>query len=175
MTISEEYRVEQLLGIINLYPAIRIMHFSDGDDILTKKIYELCSENEYEYQINSIDKISYEELAGRYIDLPYIKIKYIDLKQPRYVTQAKLYDYLFVTSDIDDDSRDLFVQKCYGAIKNAGLFILFIQKDDMREYHRWSELLSEHNFVAINKLDTFKHSDIIIAKKMHGWGGLNQI
>ncbi|SFV62044.1 hypothetical protein MNB_SV-6-349 [hydrothermal vent metagenome] len=173
MTISEteEGRVEQLLGIINLYPAIRIMHFSDSDDILTKKIYELCSKSEYEYQINSIDKASSEELTNRYGELPYIKIKHINLKQPRYATQAKLYDYLFVTSDIDSDSRDSFVQKCYGAIKNAGLFILFIPKDDMREYHQWSELLSEHNFVAINKLDTFSYSDVVIAKKMHGWGG----
>ena len=171
MTIVEEDRVEQLLGIINLYPAIRIMHFSDGRDILTEKICDLCSKHEYEYQLNTLNEASHEELKAEYSDREYVKLKHINPKQPRYATQAKLYDYLFVTSDIDSESRDEFVQKSYGAIKNAGLFIVFISKDDMREYHLWSELLSEHNFVAINRLDTFEDHDIVIAKKMHGWGG----
>ena len=171
MTIAEESRVEQLLSIINLYPAIRIMHFSDGGDVLTEKICEFCSKYEYEYQLNTLNKASYEELQAKYMEHKLVKIKHINPKQPRYATQAKLYDYLFVTSDIYDEGRGEFVQKCYGAIKNAGLFIVFIAKDDMREYHLWSELLSEHNFVAINRLDTFANHDIVIAKKMHGWGG----
>ena len=171
MNQLEEGRVEQLLGIINLYPAIRVMHFTDGDDLLSQKIYELCREHEYEYQLNTMDEISYENLRRVYGDMPYVKVKQINPKQPRYATQAKLYDYLFVNSKISDESRGEFVQRCYGAIKNAGLIVIFISKDDLQEYYIWSDLLTDNNFVAINKLDTFSHYDIVIAKKMHGWGG----
>jgi len=171
MNQLEEGRIEQLLGIINLYPAIRIMHFTDSDDLLSQKIYELCREYKYEYQLNTMNEISYENLKIVYGDMPYVKIKQINPKQPRYVTQAKLYDYLFVNSKISDENRGEFVQRCYSAIKNAGLIVIFISKNDMQEYYIWSDLLTDNNFVAINKLDTFSNYDIIIAKKMHGWGG----
>ena len=88
----EEYRINQLLGIINLYPAIRIMHFSDGSHLLTKKISQLCKDNDYEYQLNCSNNVCYEKNRTKYAENKHIKIKQINLKQPRYAIQAKMYD-----------------------------------------------------------------------------------
>ncbi len=167
----EEERINQLLGIINLYPAIRIMHFSDGSHLLSKKIGQLCEENDYEYQLNCTQDICYEENRSRYAESGNIKIKQINLAQPRYAIQAKMYDYLFVTCEIPDEERASFLKKSYPVIKNAGLILLFIPKNNFTENYIWSGLLEENNFVATNTLDTFSNYDVIISKKMHGWGG----
>ncbi|MEA3490823.1 MAG: hypothetical protein U9R27_02895 [Campylobacterota bacterium] len=167
----EEERIDQLLGIINLYPAIRVMHFSDGSQQLTQKINTLCEQHHYDYQLNCTTDTCYEEMIDRYGDEGMIKIKRFDLNRPRYAIQAKLYDYLFVTTQIPDEERLSFLKKTYAAIKNAGLILIFLPKDDLRQNHIWSELLLENYFVASNTLDIFADYDVIIAKKMHGWGG----
>lgn len=167
----EEKRIDQLLGIINLYPAIRIMHFSDGSHLLTKKISTLCKEHNYEYQLNCTSNICYEKASSKYIDADHIRIKQISLTQPRYAIQAKKYDYLFVTSEIPDEEKPSFLKKVYGVIKNAGLILIFVPKGDLHQRHMWTELLQENYFVATNTLDIFSHYDVIISKKMHGWGG----
>ncbi|RLA77246.1 MAG: hypothetical protein DRG30_00745 [Epsilonproteobacteria bacterium] len=167
----EEERISQLLGIINLYPAIRIMHFSDDSNLLSKKIGQICEENDYEYQLNCTQDICYEEKRKEYAESGNIKIKQINLAQPRYAIQAKMYDYLFVTCEISNEERASFLKKSYPAIKNAGLILLFIPKNNFTENHIWSGLLEENNFVATNTLDTFSNYDVIISKKMHGWGG----
>ncbi len=167
----EEERIDQLLGIIDLYPAIRIMHFSDGSHLLSKKIWQLCEENDYEYQLNCTNDVCYEESSSKYAESENIKIKQINLAQPRYAIQAKMYDYLFVTSEIMDEEKASFLKKSYGVIKNAGLILIFIPKNSLKENHIWNELLQENNFVATNTLDTFSNYDVIISKKMHGWGG----
>ena len=167
----EEEKIDQLLGIINLYPAIRIMHFSDGSHLLSKKISRLCKENDYEYQLNCTSNVCYEKNQTKYADQEHIKVKQIDLTQPRYAIQAKMYDYLFVTSDIPDGGKLLFLKKAYGVIKNAGNIIIFVPKGDDSQIRLWSQLLEDNNFVATNTLDIFANYDIVISKKMHGWGG----
>jgi len=167
----EEERIDQLLGIINLYPAIRIMHFSDSGHLLSKKISRLCEENDYEYQLNCTSDILYQKSMVKYADSSHVKVKLINLEQPRYAIQAKMYDYLFVTSNIPDEEKLSFLKKTYGVIKNAGNIIIFVPKGDYSQIHLWSQLLEDNNFVATNTLDIFSHYDIIISKKMHGWGG----
>ncbi len=167
----EEERIDQLLGIITLYPAIRIMHFSDGSQLLTQKINTLCEQHDYDYQLNCTTDACYEEMEQRYSNADMIKIKRFDLNRPRYAIQAKLYDYLFVTAQIPDEEKLSFLKKTYSVIKNAGHILIFLSRDDLHQNHIWSELLLENNFVASNTLDIFMHYDVIIAKKMHGWGG----
>ncbi|MEA3417879.1 MAG: hypothetical protein U9Q90_00660 [Campylobacterota bacterium] len=167
----EEKRIDQLLGIINLYPSIRIMHFSDGSHLLTKKISQLCEENDYEYQLNCTNDIFFQKSALKYADIDHIKIKQINLAQPRYAIQAKMYDYLFVTCEIPDKEKLSFLKKTYGVIKNAGNIIIFVPKGDRSQIYLWTQLLEENNFVATNTLDIFSEYDVIISKKMHGWGG----
>lgn len=167
----EEEKINQLLGIINLYPAVRIMHFSDGSHLLSKKIGQLCEENDYEYQLNCTTDVCYEKNRTKYAQSDHIKIKKINLAQPRYTMQAKMYDYLFVSSDIPNEERLVFLKKTYGAIKNAGIIFIFVPKGDYSQLDLWTRLLEENNFVATNTLDIFSNYDVIISKKMHGWGG----
>lgn len=167
----EEEKIDQLLGIINLYPSIRIMQFSDGSHLLSKKISRICEENDYEYQLNCTSDIFYQKSMLKYVDNDHVKVKLINLEQPRYAIQAKMYDYLFVSSDIPDEAKLSFLKKTYSVIKNAGNIIIFVPKGDYPQIHLWSQLLEENNFVATNTLDIFSNYDVIISKKMHGWGG----
>lgn len=167
----EEEKIDQLLGIINLYPSIRIMQFSDGSHLLSKKISRLCEAHGYEYQLNCTSDIFYQKSTLKYADTDLVKVKFINLDQPRYAIQAKMYDYLFVTSDIPDEEKLSFLKKSYGVIKNAGIIIIFVSKKDYSQIDLWTRLLEENNFVATNTLDIFSNYDVIISKKMHGWGG----
>ena len=167
----EEEKIDQLLDIINLYPSIRIMQFSDGSHLLSKKISRLCEENDYEYQLNCTNDTFYQKSTLKYADSDLVKVKHINLDQPRYAIQAKMYDYLFVSSDIPDDKKLSFLKKSYSVIKNAGIIIIFLPKGDHPQTDLWTQLLEENNFVATNTLDIFSNYDLIISKKMHGWGG----
>ena len=82
-----------------------------------------------------------------------------------------MYDYLFVSSNIPDEVKLPFLKKTYAVIKNAGNIIIFVPKGDYPQIHLWGQLLEENNFVATNTLDIFSNYDVIISKKMHGWGG----
>ncbi|MEA3456028.1 MAG: hypothetical protein U9R26_05945 [Campylobacterota bacterium] len=167
----EEENIDQLLDIINLYPSIRIMQISDGSHLLSKKISQLCEENEYEFQLNCNSDIFYQKSILKYADADHVKVKLINLEQPRYAIQAKMYDYLFVSSTIPDAQKSSFLKKTYGAIKNAGIIILFVSKGESAQHDLWTQLLEDNNFVATNILDIFSNYDLIISKKMHGWGG----
>jgi len=167
----EENRIDQLLGIINLYPSIGIAHFSDGSHLLSKKIYQLCAQHDYEYRLNCTTDICYEKSLAKYGSSDHITVKKFDLNRPRYTTQAKSYDYLFVSSEIADEEKSSFLQKSYTIIKNAGLILIFVPRGDVHQRQVWTELLQENNFVATNTLDIFSEYDVIISKKMHGWGG----
>ena len=171
MTQLEEDKIDQLLSIINLYPSTEIAHFSDDNNLLSKKIYQLCKKHDYDYRLNCTSETCYKEASDRYIDAEHITVKDFDLDRPRYMTQAKLYDYLFVTSEIPDEKKSAFLQKSYAIIKNAGLILIFIPKGDLQQRHLWTELLQEHYFVASSVIDIFDAYDVIISKKMHGWGG----
>lgn len=167
----EEKNIDQLLGIINLYPSVDIAHFSDGSHLLSKKIYQFCDEHEYNYLLNCISDICYEKALSKYGSAEHITVRHFDLDRPRYMIQAKTYDYLFVTADIADKDKSSFLKKSYPVIKNAGLILIFVPKDDMEQRQIWSELLQENYFVATNTLDIFSKYDVIISKKIHGWGG----
>jgi len=167
----EEEKIDQLLGIVNLYPSIAIAHFSEGSDLLSEKIYQLCKTHDYEYRLNCTTEVCYKKASDKYASSDLIKIKHFDLNRPRYMIQAKSYDYLFVSSSIPDGEKASFLRKSYAIIKNAGLIIIFVPKKNLSEQYLWTELLQEHNFVATNTIDIFTEYDVIISKKMHGWGG----
>lgn len=87
------------------------------------------------------------------------------------MTQGKQYDFMFVSANIDLSSRDDFLKKAHGIILNAGNIIIFVEKNNYDERYKWVELLEETYFVATNTIDDlFENYDIIISKKMHGWG-----
>ncbi len=172
MKTIEENKLETLLQIIAPAPALRIAHFSESGEALVHMLGDFCSKNEYEYQINCTQPSFFETLQNRYKDNTYIKPVNFSLERPRYMIQGKLYEYLFVTSTIDTEMRSDFLKKCHGIIKNAGIIIIFLPKGNSVQRYEWISLLEEHYYVASSTIDDlFEHYDILISKKMHGWGG----
>jgi hypothetical protein len=168
----EQDKLETLLQIIAPAPALRIAHFSESGEDFVEIIGDFCSKNEYEYQINCTEPSFFETLNSNYKDHPYIKPIKFSLERPRYMMQGKLYEYLFVTSTIEAEIRSDFLKKTHGIIKNAGIIVIFLPKGSHTERYDWMALLEEHYYVASSTIDDlFEHYDILISKKMHGWGG----
>jgi hypothetical protein len=168
----EKNRLEQLLEIIKPAPALRIAHFTQSGEEMTEILCDFCTENGYEYQINCTDPSFYETLSAKYAETPDVKCINFKLSRPKYMIQGKLYEYLFVTSAIPEADRSAFLQKTHGIIKNAGIILIFLQKGDRKQRYDWTALLEEHYYVASSTIDDlFEHYDILISKKMHGWGG----
>jgi DNA topoisomerase IA len=168
----EQDKLETLLQIIAPAPALRIAHFCESGEKMVDILGNFCSEQAYEYQINCTEPSFFEALNNIYKDHEAIKPIKFTLERPRYMIQGKLYEYLFVTSTIPTEMRSDFLKKTHGIIKNAGLILIFIPKGDSQQRYNWIALLEEHYYVASSTIDDlFEHYDVIISKKMHGWGG----
>jgi len=167
----EQDKLETLLQIIAPAPALRIAHFCESGEKMVEILGDFCSQKEYEYQINCTESSFFEILEDKYKDHTYIHPLKFSLERPRYMIQGKLYEYLFVTSAIEKESRSDFLKKAHGIIKNAGLILIFIPKRDTDQRYNWIASLEEHYYVASSIIDDlFEHYDVIISKKMHGWG-----
>jgi len=168
----EKTKLEQLLQIIPDHPMIRIAHFADSGMEMTEVLSAFCQQKEYEYQINCTDPSFYEKIAKAYAHSGNIKVVKFMLERPRYMMQGKLYDFLFVTSSIEETIREAFIIRCHPIIKNGGNIIIFLPKNVYNERYEWIRLLEEYNYVASSTIDDmFEHYDVLISKKMHGWGG----
>jgi hypothetical protein len=168
----EPDKLNQLLEIISPAPALRIAHFSDGGEKMVELLEDFCSQNTYEYQINATDSSFFERLQQNYKESPTVKSMNFSLERPRYMLQGKLYEYLFVTSTIPTEMRSDFLKKAHSMIKNAGMILIFLPKGERTQYYEWIALLEEHYYVASSIIDDlFKYYDVIVSKKMHGWGG----
>lgn len=171
MKTLEEDKLKQLLQIIQPRPALRIGHFSDGSHTLSKILSSFCQKNRYEYHLNCSKDVFYDKSMTKYQEQPHIQITKFNLNRPSYMIQGKVYEYLFVTTSLQKEEKDSFLKKCYPIIKNAGNIIIFIPKSNYEERYEWMGLLEEHYYVASNTIDDlFEHYDILISKKMHGWG-----
>ena len=167
----EQDRLEKLFELIETKPAIRIAHFCDGGAKFTKMLSNLCLEKEYEYQINCINEATYEEMMERYKEIKDVQPVKMPLARPRYFMQAKEYEYLFVTATIPQEQRSDFIKKCFPLIVKGGNIIVFLPKNDHSLRYNWIALLEEHYYVATSTIDDlFEHYDVVISKKMHGWG-----
>ena len=163
-------KIEQLLSIIPEHPAMRIMHISQSGTQLSDALAQLAIEREYEFLLNVNSDIFYEEIKDAYPN-DLCGVKKIKFEQRRYATMAKMYDYIFVTADIPNALQEQFTKTIHGHIKNAGNIILFLEKNNLKVLDGWRQLFEENYFVATNTIDLFEEYEIIISKKMHGWGG----
>ena len=167
----EKDKLETLLQIIGTNPSLRIAHFTEGEDGLTKALHDYCEAEEYEYQINCTDDDSVEMLLEKYKENRQTQVRALPLERNSYMKQAKQYDFVFITSEVDETLRDDFLKRVHRIILNAGNVILFINKENREEKYQWVALLEENNYVATSTIDDlFEYYDIIISKKMHGWG-----
>ncbi|SFV71612.1 hypothetical protein MNB_SV-13-950 [hydrothermal vent metagenome] len=163
-------KIEQLLSIIPNHPAIRIMHISQSGTQLSDALASFVKEREYEFLLNITNDVFYEEIKDRYRDNS-SSVKKMKFEQRRYVSMAKIYDYVFVTANVPNEMQEQFVKNIYGHIKNAGNIIIFLEKNNLELLDSWRQLLEKNYFVATNTIDLFENYEIVISKKMHGWGG----
>jgi len=163
-------KIEQLLSIIPDHPATQIMHITQNDKKLSDALESLVKINEYTLLLNVIDSDFYDELNERYCD-DSCSVKHMKFEQRRYASMAKMFDFVFVTATVGDEFQEQFAKTIHGHIKNAGNIILFLEKDNLEVLDRWRQILEENYFVATNTIDLFSEYEILISKKMHGWGG----
>ena len=166
----ESKKIEQLLSIIPDHPAIQIMHITQNDNKLSDTLESLVKKNEYTLLLNVTDDSFYDELRERYIDNS-CSVKKMKFEQRRYASMAKLFDFVFVTATVPNEFQEQFAKTIHGHIKNAGNIILFLEKNNLQVVDRWRQILEENYFVATNTIDLFSEYEILISKKMHGWGG----
>ena len=163
--------LKQLLEIIGPYPSTAVAHFSDADITLSQTIYNFCHEKSYQYQINATDTSFYTKLNESFQDKPGIRIIDFSLNRPKYLIQGKTYEYLFVTIELPREQRDDFLKKAHEILRNAGNILIFIPNSSDEERYEWEYLLEKNYYVATNTInDLFERYDVIISKKMHGWG-----
>ena len=167
----EQRQIEQLLTIIPNHPAIRIMQISQSGVQFCDVVASFVKKREYEFLLNITNDIFYEEVKDRYSDNEACRVKKLKFEQRRYVSMAKMYDYIFVTASVPHELQEQFARTVHGHIKNAGHIILFLPKDDLKVLDSWRQTLEENYFVATNTLDIFENYEVLISKKMHGWGG----
>jgi hypothetical protein len=157
--------LEKILVIIKDFPNTRVGYFCDRGLNTPKAVESYCKDKDIEYILNATTKEYYEAIKDS------IKSRYFNLKRGRYLLNGKFYDYLFVDMNIEDSEKEDFLRKCHTAIKNGGLILIFVKKDDFKDIDNWNRLLEENYYVATNVVDIDSNSSLIISRKMHGWGG----
>ena len=169
----EKEKLETLLDIIgsNFMPSLQIGHFSEGGEMIIDRIKEYCEKREYDYHLHCTDEDFYEEMSQKFKEQKGIFVKKFPLERRSYLIQAREYNFLFITTVIDEESRGDFLKKCHKIIRTAGNIILFVSKKDYTERDNWTALLEEQLYVSTSIVDDmFEHYDVIISRKMHGWG-----
>ena len=171
MKTLEEENIKQLLQIIQDKPGQRIVHFSDGSHLLTKHLSDFCKTHESDYYLNCTKEVFYDKSMTKYAGQTHIKISNFKLARPRYKMQAIEYDYLIATLDFTQEDKTVFLEKCYPIIRTGGNIIILIPNSSYTERDDWRDTLGEQYYVSINIIDDlFEHYDVIVAKRMHGWG-----
>ena len=164
-------RLKTLLEIVGPYPSTSVVHFSNNNLDVSKTIYEYCYDKSYEYQINATEKSFFTTLNEHFNGQEGIRIFDFSLNRPKYLIQGKTYEFLFATIDIPENQRNVFLQRAHEILRNSGNILLFIPNASDKEHNDWKKLLEENYYVATNTInDLFEHYDVIISKKMHGWG-----
>ncbi len=169
----ENTQLETLLDIIgsSSTPSLQIAHFSEGGEVLVDKLEAYCLSKKYDYHLKCTDKEFYELMAKKFIDKEHIVVTHFFLQRRSYLIQAREYNFLFVTTNIDKETRGEFLKRSHKIIRSAGSIIIFVPKKDYDERDNWVYHLEENLYVSTSVIDNlFEHYDVIISRKMHGWG-----
>jgi len=168
----EKEKFAQLLTIIPDHPMVRLLHFADSGIELPRILDDFVMQKGYEYQINCTDQAYFAYIERTMKSSGQTKARYFALTRPRYMQQGKLYDFVFVTAAVETALQEAFLQRLHPIIKNGGNILLFLPKGDHDQRFEWMRLLEENYYVASNTIDDlFEYYDLLISKKMHGWGG----
>ncbi len=146
--------IDKLLEIIPDYPKTNIFHINDFSKTLAQKLKEFASLKEYDYD-------------SFYLFNPIEEANKLDINQPRYNRHAKLYDYVFISSDLEKiEDKKLFFKKIYHICKNSAKVMIFLKQRD----YELESILEDLNFVASNYVDISSEYEVLSVQKMHGWG-----
>ncbi len=82
-------------------------------------------------------------------------------------------DFWYLVTPIipDRGTEDIFLNGIHSHFRNAGNIIFLIERDRDDKRYRLYDLLEKNYFVATNSIDIFRDYEVVISKKMHGWGG----
>ncbi len=167
----EKDQLQSLLDIIGSNPSHQIVHFTDSGDTFTEMLSAYCQQREYLYQINCTEKSFYEKMLEKFKDIETTAIFNFPLQRRSYMIQAREYNFLFLTTDIDEEIRGDFLKKAHKIIRSAGSIIIFLPKNNYALRDAWLADLEEHSYVSTSNIDDlFENYDIILSRKMHGWG-----
>jgi len=167
----EHSQVTQLLEILDKKPGQRIVHFSNSSPVLTKYLQDFCQTIDTQYYLYCTDDTWHETAKSYYVDATHMKIVKFNLRRPRYLIQGIEYDYLITTLNFEEENKQDFLEKCYPIIRTGGNIIIIIPNSVVSERDEWQTVLEEQYYVSVNIIDNiFDDYDIVVAKRMHGWG-----
>ena len=167
----EPSQLKQVLEIIQSKPGQRIVHFSDGSPMLTDNLSNLCKTHDSAYHLYCTKDTCYDESIHNYKGQDHIRITKFNLRRPRYLMQGIEFDYLLVTLDFTEEDKAVFLEKCYPIIRTGGNIMIIVPNAGYAEMDEWRDILEEQYYVSVNIIDNiFEHYDVIVAKRMHGWG-----
>ena len=169
-TLKKE-NIEQLLKIIQNKPGQRIVHFTSHTHPLIEPLKKLCEVYESHYHLYCTEETYYKECLAQYKEHPLIHVTNFKLRRPRYLMQGIEFDYLFTTLDYTKESKKEFLEKCYPIIRTGGNILIIIPNSNYPERDEWRDILEEQYYVSVTIIDDmFINHDVIVAKRMHGWG-----
>ena len=167
----EQDKVEQLLQIIQNKPGQRIVHFSDASSVLTKSLSDLCKQQDSAYHLYCTNDAFYDQCITEYEGEEHIRIVKFNLRRPRYLMQGIEFDYLIASLDFEEEDKAEFLGKCYPIIRTGGNIMIIIPNSSYEERDEWSDILVEQYYVSTSIMDDlFEEYDVIVSKRMHGWG-----
>lgn len=166
----EPNAIEQLLSIIPNHPGISLMEFSNGDEGLSTAIKNHCKTHDYHHQINFVDETLYKKLQPQFQERDLCITKLVKWQQRRYASMARLYHVVFVSTSVPQEFQETFLTNVLHHIKTSGHLVLFLPKRDHTLLDHWWRLLEEKLLVSISTLDVSANYEILVAKRMHGWG-----
>jgi len=171
MKTIEPAQAEELLQILAKKPGQRIVHFTDSKHILTEYLQYFCQSIDTQYYLYCTNDYCYNEIKPSYSDASHMKIIKFSLQRPRYLIQGIEYDYLVATLDFEKENQCEFLEKCYPIIRTGGNIIILISNSTVAKRDEWSKLLEKTYYLSVNIIDNiFDNYDVIVAKRMHGWG-----
>jgi len=171
MKSIETERLLQLMDELYYRPLANVVHFTDSDTQLCKRLAHYCCDKEYSYQVNTPDRAFFEETQKILQETPEAKCFHMPLQRPKFRIAGKEYEYFILTLPLAEEIRLTFLRKAHEIIRSHGKIVIFLPKGDRALKDAWISDLETTLFVATSILDDlFDTYDVILSTKMHGWG-----
>jgi hypothetical protein len=155
----------KVLESLQPYPNMQFLLFTPRWGPLEATLLEYVERGEHSLLVYTMNESLERELPVS----PRLRHHPYRVEQPRYNLRGRLYNHAFVLG-LPGDEPESFARKVYTGIANAGgLYLLFEREDSALE--DWEAALLRGNYVASSHIDLDEHSRMLVARKMHGWGG----